>query len=400
MKHEFILTSESVTGGHPDKLCDQIADAVVDHFLLQDPYAQVVSECAVAKGILFIATRFAGQASVDVPFVARQVIQQEGYDDEHFNARDCAVMSHMQEQAPDYYRILPRVDERTLDDAAIDRIPAQSLANVFGFACNQTPALMPLPIWLAHKLARRLAQVRSQGPLPYLTPDGKVQVAVEYHKHKPARIHSITLVACQREANEPHPTRLRDDLIEQVIRPVFDDEAVRPDNNTHLFINPEGPRLVGGPSRHSGLTGRKSAVDTYGEYARHGGSALSGKDPLRIDRVGAYVARYAAKNVVAAGLAKECEVMLAYSIGLAQPVSIRVDTFDTGKVPDDEIAKRLSRFCDFRPAAIVRDFALRRQPGNFLGGFYRQLAAYGQVGRTDIVTPWENTEGAEQLKDK
>jgi S-adenosylmethionine synthetase len=288
-------------------------------------------------------------------------------------------------------------DEREMDDEAIERIPAHEMANVFGFACDQTSALMPMPIWLAHKLARRLASVRLQRLLPHLAPDGKTQVGVEYRKGQPYRIHSLTLVASQWRDRAVSAERLRDDLMELVVQPVFMDERVRPDRSTRVFINPEGPVLDGGPASHSGLTGRKNAIDSYGEYSRQSESALSGKDPTRIDRVGAYAARHAAKNVVAAGLASACEVLLSYSIGQSRPVSVQVDTFGTGSVPDEQIAQRLMSVFDFRPAGIIRAYDLRRLPVLYRGGFYHRLAAYGQVGRMDLSLPWERTDRAALL---
>ncbi len=392
MKRDFMFTSESVTEGHPDKLCDQIADAVVDRHLRQDPLSQVIAECAVSNGILFIASRFASEATVDIPEVARQVIRQVGYDREDFNAASCTVMTSLTE--------LPRSgvrDERELSEAELDRIPARNMANVFGYACNQTPTLMPLPVWLAHKLARRLASARLQRQLAYLAPDGKTQVGVEYRDGRPHRIHSLTVVASQWGDSAVTPERLREELYELVIEPAFRDAPLSPDRATAIFVNPDGPLIGGGPATHSGLTGRKNAIDTYGEYCRQSESALSGKDPSRIDRVGAYAARYAAKNVVAAGLAEACEVQLTYSIGQARPVSIQVDTQGTGALSDEVIARRVQALFDFRPAGIIREFNLRELPSLYRGGFYHRLCAYGHVGRTDIGLPWERTDKAEDL---
>jgi S-adenosylmethionine synthetase len=256
---------------------------------------------------------------------------------------------------------------------------------------------MPLPIWLAHKLARRITSVRFQKILPYLTPDGKTQVGVEYKNRKPYRIHSITVITSQNKPKEPDLEKLREEVKEVIIKPVFQDEEIQPDEKTRIFINPDGPLILGGPSSHSGLTGRKTAIDTYGEYSRHSGAALSGKDPTRIDRIGAYATRYAAKNVVAAGLASECEVQLSYSIGLSQPVSIQVETFGTGKIPDEEIVTRIQKHFDFRLAGIIKQFNLRFLPSLFKGGFYRKLAAYGHVGRMDIGLPWEVTDKVQVL---
>lgn len=394
MKKDFMFTSESVTEGHPDKLCDQISDAIVDHFLQKDPCSRVIAECAVSTAIVFIAARFSSAESIDFSNIARQVISQVGYDQNTFNAKTCSVLTSLKELPAEKCSF----DEKTLDDKAIDRITVKNQVNVFGFACNQTSALMPLPIWLARKLSRRLASARLQKILTYLSPDGKTQVGIEYRNRKPKRIHSITVIASQNQEDTPNLKQLRDEIRQAVIEPVFLDEEVQPDANTRIFVNPDGPFIIGGPSVHSGLTGRKNAIDTYGEYSRHSGAALSGKDPMRIDRVGAYAARYAAKNVVVAGLADECEVQLSYSIGLARPVSIQVETFGTGKISDEAIAALVEQHFDFRLAAIVKQFSLRHLPSIVKGGFYRKLAAYGHVGRMDIGLPWELTDRASLLR--
>jgi len=381
----------------PYKLCDQISDAIVDHFLQQDPYSRIRAECAVFTNMVFIAARFQSDAIVDFPNIARRVISQVGYEDNPFNARTCSILTSIKELKGQRNSI----DERELFNEGVDRIVAHDQATVFGFACNQTAAYIPLPLWLAHKLARRLASVRFQHILPYLEPDGKTQVGVEYKDGRPHHIHSITIIATQdRSITEGGPDlkRLYDDIMEKVIKPTFHDEEMMPDNKTMIVINPDGPVITGGPTIHSGLTGRKNAVDTYGEYARHSGSALSGKDPLRIDRIGAYAARYAAKNVVAAGLANECEIQLSYSIGLSRPVSIQVETFGTGRISDEKIEELVVRHFDFRVAAIIRQFNLRYLPSIIKGGFYRKLASYGHVGRMDIGLPWELTDKAEILK--
>ena len=386
MKKDFLFTSESLTEGHPDKLCDLISDSLVDHFLRQDPHSRIVTECAVSTSIVFVAARYDSDASVDVANVARNVIEQVGYNRRTFNAKNCSIVTSLKELPPDGYR---HFDERTLSENDIEGIPVKNQVTLFGFACNQTPVLMPLPIWLSHKLARRLRDVRVQNVLPYLDPDGKTQVGVLYRDHSPYRIHSITIIASQVKAGEPDPQKLAEEIRSAVIAPVFEDEPIKPDDQTIIFINPDGPFIGGGPALHSGLTGRKNGVDTYGGYARQSEAALSGKDPLRIDRVGAYAARYAAKNIVAAGLAEACEVQLSYSIGLARPVSIQIETFGTGKIADEKLAARVDRVFDFRLAGIVKQFNLRYLPSLVPGGFYRQLAVYGQVGRKDIDLPWE-----------
>jgi S-adenosylmethionine synthetase len=394
MKSQFIFTSESVTDGHPDKLCDQISDAIVDEFLRQDPLARIVSECAVARGVIFIAARFAATAAVDIPEVARSLVRQAGYEDADFNAHSCSVLTQLSESHIDE---TTRRDERDLSDEELDLFVAKDQVTVFGYACRQTAAYMPLPIWLAHKLARRLSAVRLQNILACLGPDGKTQVGIEYANRIPRRIHSITLVTSQREGQALEPAKLKDALYEEVLEPVFRDESLRPDRDTKLFVNPDGAYL-GGPSYHAGLTGRKTAVDSYGEFSRHSGAALSGKDPLRIDRIGAYAARHVAKNVIAAELADECEIQLSYTIGLPEPVSVNVETFGTGRIGDDEIATRIERVFDLRPGAIMRDLRLRRLPAEVKQGFYRRLAVYGHVGRMDMGLPWETTGDAGALR--
>ncbi len=399
MKKDFIFSSESVTEGHPDKLCDQISDAIVDHFLQQDPFSSVIAECAVSTAILFIAARFSSAAYVDFSNVARNVINQIGYDQKDFNSKTCSIITSLKELPLNNER---NFDERKLSDEEMERIPVRNQVTLFGYACNQTASFMPLPLWLAHKLSRKLSSVRIQKILPYLMPDGKTQVGVEYVDNRPRRIHSVTVIASQLKPvakGGPDLQQLRDDIIDNIITPAFQDEEIRPDERTGIFINPDGPFIVGGPSVHSGLTGRKNAIDTYGEYSRHSGAALSGKDPVRIDRVGAYAARYAAKNAVAAGLAHECEVQLSYSIGHARPVSIQVETFGTGRIPDDKIAELIGRHFDFRLAGILKRFNLRYLPSTIKGGFYRKLSAYGHVGRMDIGLPWELTDKAAELRD-
>jgi S-adenosylmethionine synthetase len=393
MKKDFMFTSESVTEGHPDKLCDQISDVIVDQFLQRDPYSRVIAECAVSTAIVFISSRFESDAIVDFTKIARQVIKQVGYDEPDFNAKTCSIVTSLKELPPNGNRYW---NEKKLSSDEIEQIPVKDQVTVFGFACNQTPVLMPLPIWLAHQLAKRLSFVRQEKILPYLAPDGKTQVGIEYRDRKPYRIHSITILASQNKhstTNAPDLKRLQNDIREGIIDFVFEDEAIKPDDQTRIFIDSDDPFVIGGPAIHSGLTGRKNAIDTYGEYSRHSGAALSGKDPTRIDRIGAYVARYAAKNIVAAGLAEECEVQLSYSIGFSRPVSILVETFGTGKISDEEITALLEKHFDFRLAGIIKQFNLRFLPAIVKGGFYRKLATYGHVGRTDLgILPWEETD--------
>jgi S-adenosylmethionine synthetase len=395
MKKDFVHTSESVTEGHPDKLCDQISDAIVDRFLEQDFCSRIIAECAVSLSLVFIAARFASKAKVDFPNVARKVIRKIGYTDNEFSFRTCSILTSLKDMPQDETCAF---DERSMSEEDINRFVAGDQVTIFGFACNQSPTLMPLPIWLAHRISMRLSQVRLENILPYLAPDGTTQVGVEYQGRRPARIHSMTINSSQRDRSFPDPRRLEGDIREAVIEEVFRDEPVKPDGNTRIFVNPGGPLKLGGPSVHSGLTGRKNAIDTYGGYSRNSGSALSGKDPLRIDRVGAYAARYAAKNIVAAGLAEECEVQLSYSIGLARPVSIQIETNGTGNIADGKITTLLKEHFDFRLGAIVRNFDLRRLPSLTKGGFYRRLAAYGHFGRNDLQLPWELTDKKEALE--
>ncbi len=396
MNREFVHTSESVTDGHPDKMCDQVSDAIVDRFLETDPTARVVAECAISLSVVFIAARFASTAKVDFPNVARKVIRRIGYVDHEFNYKTCSILTSLKDLVPKHDH---KYDESSLTDEQIEEIPSNEQVTVFGFACNQSPTLTPTPIWLAHKLARRLSEVRREKLLDYLAPDGTTQVGVEYKDRIPNRIHSLTINASQIDRNHPAIESLRKDIMDTVIIPVFDDEPIKPDDKTRLFINHGGPLKMGGPSVHSGMTGRKNAADTYGGYSRTGGSALSGKDPLRIDRVAAYAARHAAKNIVAADFATECEVWISYSIGLSRPVSIQVETRGTGKIPDETIADIIKANFDFRLAGIVKRFNLRRLPQIHKTGFYRQLAAYGHFGRPDLDLPWEQTDKVETIKD-
>jgi S-adenosylmethionine synthetase len=395
MSDDYIFTSESVTSGHPDKICDQVSDAIVDHFLRQDPDARIIAECAVSSGVLFISSHFATSAvALDISDIARRTIRDIGYPKELFDAEDCAILtSIMDHSATDY----SPMDLDAMTDKEIDKITARQQTSVFGYACDHTRDLMPLPIWLAHRIAQRIDRIQKTKKLPYLLPDAEIQVGFEFHNGKPVRLHSITVVATQDESSDIDQEALRKDLIETIIQPVLKKEKINSDTDTIIHINPGGIRKGGGPAVHSGLTGRKTGIDTYGGYARSSGAALSGKDPMRIDRVGAYIARYAAKNVVAAELARECEVQLSYSIGSADPVSIRVRTFGSGEHDDTVIAGRLQELIDFRPGGIVRDLGLKKLSDKF-GGFYHKLAVYGQMGRSDLEVPWESTALAGKLK--
>ena len=395
MSDDFIFTSESITRGHPDKLCDQVSDAIVDRFLEMDHHSSIVAECAVSSGILFIAARYASVAKLDIPDVARSVIRDVGYPKEVFDADACSIMTSFVDRTASEYEPL---ELENFGDEAINLITAKQPVTAFGYACAQTSTLMPLPVWLAHRLVDVQDSAGIQKKLPYLLPDGKSQVSIEYRDGKPKRVHGITMVASQLAEGTPDLAELRQDLIEHVILPVCAEAECEPDAETEMFINPEGPLVGGGPSYHSGLTGRKTGVDTYGEYARHSGAALSGKDPMRIDRVAAYAARFAAKNVVAAELAGECEVSLSYSVGVAKPVSVRVRTFGTAELDDSEINDRVREVFDFRAAAIVRDLELRQLPRRNRGDFYRRLSVYGHMGRVDLKAPWERTDKVDQLK--
>jgi S-adenosylmethionine synthetase len=390
---DFMFTSESVTAGHPDKLCDQISDAIVDHFLSQDPYARVRAECAVAKAIVFIAARFSSSANIDFARLTRKVIQRIGYDHPDFNPRTCSVLTSPQAQPenPDL-----RFDESRLNTEQIDAYPAHNQVTVFGYACNHTTNLMPLPIALAHRLARQLSQVGNNRSLAYAMPDGRVQVGVEFVQRKPKRLHSISFDVHADERSAPSQSALEKDLMKQVVEPVFASEKIKPDKKTLVIVNPEGA-YAGGPMNHSGLTGRKNAVDTYGDFVRQGSKALSGKDPMRIDRAGAYMARYAAKNIVAAGLAGECEVMISYASGFTRPITLLAQTYGTSRYNNAQITRLLSEFFDFRPMAVVKQFQLRRLPSMNPMGFYQHIAAYGHFGREDVQLPWEQTDLAEAL---
>lgn len=387
-----LFTSESVTEGHPDKICDQISDAVLDEILSHDPLARVACETSVTTGLVLVAGEITTSCYVDIPKIVRKTIAEIGYTRAKygFDAQTCAVITSIDEQSPDIAQGVNQALEargQVPTDEEIEQIGAGDQGLMFGFACDETPELMPLPISLAHQLARRLSEVRKDGTLPYLRPDGKTQVTVEYDGDKPIRVDTI-VISTQHDENTELAT-IDTDLRQHVIDAVVPKKYL--DGDTKYFINPTGRFVIGGPQGDAGLTGRKIIVDTYGGYARHGGGAFSGKDPTKVDRSAAYAARYVAKNVVAAGLARKCEVQVAYAIGVARPVSIAVETYGTATVAEDIIVDLIQKHFDLRPAAIIRDLELR-QP------LYRKTAAYGHFGRVDLNVPWERTDKVEVLR--
>ncbi len=387
---KFLFTSESVTEGHPDKVCDQISDAVLDTILEKDPEAHVACEVSATTGLIHVMGEINTTCYADIDSIAREVINSIGYNRPEcgFNGNTCAIISSIDSQSPDIAMGVDNsyeVREGEQDQLNITGAGDQGI--MFGFACNETPEYMPLPISLAHKLAKQLTKVRKDWVLPYLRPDGKTQVTVEYEDNKPVRIDTV-LISTQ-HAEEVTIDQIRIDLVEKVIKPVIPMELM--DDKTRILVNPTGRFVLGGPAADTGLTGRKIIVDTYGGYSRHGGGAFSGKDPTKVDRSAAYAARWAAKNVVAAGLADKCEIQLSYAIGVAKPVSIMVDSFGTGKVSDEILSKAVSMVFDLRPAAIIRDLDLKKP-------IYRKLAAYGHMGREDLGVEWEKTNRTEELK--
>lgn len=409
MSRRYLFTSESVTEGHPDKVCDQISDAILDALLTQDSESRVAAEVVVNTGLVLITGEISSTAQVNYVDVARQKIAEIGYTDagNGFSADSCAVMVALDEQSKDIAQGVDQAHEQRemSSDEALDQIGAGDQGLMFGFACDETPELMPLPISLAHRISRQLSIVRKTGQLSYLRPDGKTQVTVAYEDGKPVGIDTI-LVSTQHtptigdlNTDAAVQAKIKEDLWAQVVMPVFHDIDVKPDNQTRFLVNPTGKFVIGGPQGDSGLTGRKIIVDTYGGYSRHGGGAFSGKDPTKVDRSAAYACRYVAKNIVAAGLAQKCEVQLSYAIGVARPVSIMVETFGTGTVDDEKILDLVKANFELRPAGIIKMFDLQRLPKERDGRFYQEVAAYGHFGRNDLDLPWEQTDKAEILRE-
>lgn len=409
MSRRYLFTSESVTEGHPDKICDQISDTILDALLTQDPSSRVAAEVVVNTGLVLITGEISTNAQVNYVNLARKKIAEIGYTDavNGFSSNSCSVLVALDEQSPDIAQGVNTAQESREQDSEeqFDAVGAGDQGLMFGFACNETPELMPLPISLAHRISRRLSAVRKTGQLPYLRPDGKTQVTVAYEDGRTVGIDTI-LISTQHTPSIGDITdeaavqaKIREDLWSAVVQPVFADCELQPDEQTRFLVNPTGKFVIGGPQGDSGLTGRKIIVDTYGGYSRHGGGAFSGKDPTKVDRSAAYACRYVAKNIVAAGLASKCEVQLSYAIGVARPVSIMVETFGTGKVDDERLLELVLQHFELRPAGIIQAFNLQRLPSERSGRFYQDVAAYGHFGRIDLDLPWERTDKAALLKE-
>jgi len=408
LSRRYLFTSESVTEGHPDKICDQISDTILDTLLAQDPHSRVAAEVVVNTGLVLITGEITSKAQVNYVDLVRRKITEIGYTNAEngFSANSCSILVALDEQSPDIAQGVNAAQENReqISEEQLDAIGAGDQGLMFGFACNETPELMPLPISLAHRISRKLAAVRKTGQLPYLGPDGKTQVTVVYEDGQPVGIDTI-LVSTQHTPTIDKITseaavqaKIKQDLWALVIQPVFATAAVQPGEQTRFLVNPTGKFVIGGPQGDSGLTGRKIIVDTYGGYARHGGGAFSGKDPTKVDRSAAYACRYVAKNIVAAGLADRCEVQISYAIGVARPVSISVETFGTGKVDDDRLLELIKEHFELRPAGMIQAFNLRHLPAERGGRFYQDVAAYGHFGRTDLDLPWEQTDKAPLLQ--
>lgn len=409
MSSNYLFTSESVTEGHPDKICDQISDTILDAILSQDPSSRVAAEVVVNTGLVLVTGEITTKAQVNYVDLVRNKIAEIGYTDAEngFSANSCSVMIALDEQSPDISQGVTSAQEQreNLSDSELDKIGAGDQGLMFGYACNETPELMPMPISLAHRISRRLAQVRKQGDLSYLRPDGKTQVSVRYEDAKPVGIDTILVSTQHTETiddlsdNTAVQKKIKEDLWSAVVQPVFADCELKPNDKTRFLVNPTGKFVVGGPQGDSGLTGRKIIVDTYGGYSRHGGGAFSGKDPTKVDRSASYACRYVANNIVAAGLADKCEVQVSYAIGVARPVSIFIETFGTAKVSEDALLDLVKQHFELRPAGIIQTLNLRNLPQERGGRFYQDVAAYGHFGRTDLDLSWERTDKAELLKE-
>ena len=409
MTSSCLFTSESVTEGHPDKICDQISDTILDALLSNDPASRVAAEVVVNTGLVLITGEISTKAHINYADLARKKIAEIGYTDAEngFSASSCAVMIALDEQSPDIAKGVDEAMEKREgleSDAALEAIGAGDQGIMFGFACNETPEMMPMPIALSHRIARQLAAVRKSYEIPYLRPDGKTQVTVIYENGKPIGIDTI-LVSTQHAPTvngvsdeQQIQAIIKSDLWQKVVQPTFADAIVIPDDRTRFLVNPTGKFVIGGPQGDAGLTGRKIIVDTYGGYARHGGGAFSGKDPTKVDRSAAYACRYVAKNIVAAGLATKCELQVSYAIGVARPTSLTIETFGTSKVADEVLLHLVKDNFDLRPAAIIQNFGLRHLPGQRNGRFYQNVAAYGHFGRNDLDLPWERTDKVDILK--
>jgi len=409
LTRRYLFTSESVTEGHPDKICDQISDTILDALLTHDDRSRVAAEVVVNTGLVLITGEITSQAKVNYVDLIRKKIAEIGYvnAENGFSANSCSVLVTLDQQSPDIAQGVSNAQETREDmsDDELDKIGAGDQGLMFGYACNETPEFMPLPISLAHRVARRLAAVRKTGLLPYLRPDGKTQVTVAYEDGRPVGIDTI-LISTQHTATIDSITdeaavqaKIKEDLWSAVVEPVFSDIDLKPDDQTRFLVNPTGKFVIGGPQGDAGLTGRKIIVDTYGGYSRHGGGAFSGKDPTKVDRSAAYAARYVAKNIVAAGLADKCEVQLSYAIGVARPVSMMIETFGTGKVDEELLLELVKQHFELRPAGIIQAFKLRQLPALRGGRFYQDVAAYGHFGRSDLELPWEQTDKAAMLKE-
>ncbi|MGQ9836646.1 MAG: methionine adenosyltransferase [Cyanobacteriota bacterium] len=409
MSKSFLFSSESVTEGHPDKICDQLSDTILDALLTADPFSRVAAEVVVNTGLVILTGEITSQAQVNFTLLVREKLAEIGYTDAKngFSSESCAVLVAFDEQSPDIAQgVNVALENRSFSEDEFDSVGAGDQGLMFGFACDETPELMPLPISLAHRLSRQLATVRKTGTLPYLRPDGKTQVTVAYEGGRPVGIHTL-LISTQHTPTIDGITheaavqeRIRADLWEAVVMPVFSELAIKPDGNTRFLTNPTGKFVIGGPQGDAGLTGRKIIVDTYGGYSRHGGGAFSGKDPTKVDRSAAYAARYVAKNIVAAGLAQKCEVQVSYAIGVARPINILVETFGTGRISDEELLQLVERHFDLRPAAILAQFQLRELPQQRGGRFYQNVATYGHFGQTHLDLPWERTDKAALLREE